>query len=128
MRIMTEHKNKNTIKTKTDSFFSKHFQWILVVCILIVPLITTIYKQYMLTHKIETGKAVITKKYILKRINRGWYKMDYLYTIQNKNYSSTETISEKTYNNIKVGDTINIIINVSNPKISRWSEQNIFLK
>jgi|GEM_PF-6820561 len=125
---MTEHKNKNTIKTKTDSFFSKHFQWILVVCILIVPLITTIYKQYMLTHKIETGKAVITKKYILKRINRGWYKMDYLYTIQNKNYSSTETISEKTYNNIKVGDTINIIINVSNPKISRWSEQNIFLK
>ncbi len=128
MRIMTEHKNKNTIKTKTDSFFSKHFQWILVVCILIVPLITTIYKQYMLTHKIETGKAVITKKYILKRINRGWYKMDYLYTIQKKNYSSTETISEKTYNNIKVGDTINIIINVSNPKISRWSEQNIFLK
>ncbi len=128
MRIMTEHKNKNTIKTKTDSFFSKHFQWILVVCILIVPLITTIYKQYMLTHKIETGKAVITKKYILKRINRGWYTMDYLYTIQNKNYSSTETISEKTYNNIKVGDTINIIINVSNPKISRWSEQNIFLK
>lgn len=125
---MTEHKNKNTIKTKTDSFFSKHFQWILVVCILIVPLITTIYKQYMLTHKIETGKAVITKKYILKRINRGWYKMDYLYTIQKKNYSSTETISEKTYNNIKVGDTINIIINVSNPKISRWSEQNIFLK
>lgn len=125
---MTEHKNKNTIKTKTDSFFSKHFQWILVVCILIVPLITTIYKQYMLTHKIETGKAVITKKYILKRINRGWYTMDYLYTIQNKNYSSTETISEKTYNNIKVGDTINIIINVSNPKISRWSEQNIFLK
>ena len=128
MRIMTEHKNKNTIKTKTDSFFSKHFQWILVVCILIVPLITTIYKQYMLTHKIETGKAVITKKYILKRINRGWYKMDYLYTIQKKNYSSTVTISEKTYNNIKVGDTINIIINVSNPKISRWSEQNIFLK
>lgn len=128
MRIMTEHKNKITIKTKTDSFFSKHFQWILVVCILIVPLITTIYKQYMLTHKIETGKAVITKKYILKRINRGWYKMDYLYTIQKKNYSSTETISEKTYNNIKVGDTINIIINVSNPKISRWSEQNIFLK
>ncbi len=128
MRIMTEHKNKNTIKTKTDSFFSKHFQWILVVCILIVPLITTIYKQYMLTHKIETGKAVITKKYILKRINRGWYQMDYLYTIQKKNYSSTETISEKTYNNIKVGDTINIIINVSNPKISRWSEQNIFLK
>ena len=125
---MTEHKNKNTIKTKTDSFFSKHFQWILVVCILIVPLITTIYKQYMLTHKIETGKAVITKKYILKRINRGWYKMDYLYTIQKKNYSSTVTISEKTYNNIKVGDTINIIINVSNPKISRWSEQNIFLK
>ncbi len=125
---MTEHKNKNTIKTKTDSFFSKHFQWILVVCILIVPLITTIYKQYMLTHKIETGKAVITKKYILKRINRGWYQMDYLYTIQKKNYSSTETISEKTYNNIKVGDTINIIINVSNPKISRWSEQNIFLK
>ena len=125
---MTEHKNKNTIKTKTDSFFSKHFQWILVVCILIVPLITTIYKQYMLTHKIETGKAVITKKYILKRINRGWYKMDYLYTIQKKNYSSTETISEKTYNNIKVGDTINIIFNVSNPKISRWSEQNIFLK
>jgi len=125
---MTEHKNKNTIKTKTDSFFSKHFQWILVVCILIVPLITTIYKQYMLNHKIETGKAVITKKYILKRIKRGWYKMDYLYTIQNKNYSSTETISEKTYNNIKVGDTINIIINVSNPKISRWSEQNIFLK
>lgn len=128
MRIMTEYKNKNTIKTKTDSFFSKHFQWILVVCILIVPLITTIYKQYMLTHKIETGKAVITKKYILKRINRGWYQMDYLYTIQKKNYSSTETISEKTYNNIKVGDTINIIINVSNPKISRWSEQNIFLK
>lgn len=128
MRIMTEHKNKNTIKTKTDLFFSKHFQWILVVCILIVPLITTIYKQYMLTHNIETGKAVITKKYILKRINRGWYKMDYLYTIQKKNYSSTETISEKTYNNIKVGDTINIIINVSNPKISRWSEQNIFLK
>ena len=128
MRIMTEHKNKNTIKTKTDSFFSKHFQWILVVCILIVPLITTIYKQYMLNHKIETGKAVITKKYILKRIKRGWYKMDYLYTIQKKNYSSTETISEKTYNNIKVGDTINIIINVSNPKISRWSEQNIFLK
>ena len=125
---MTEHKNKNTIKTKTDSFFSKHYQWILVVCILIVPLITTIYKQYMLTHKIETGKAVITKKYILKRINRGWYQMDYLYTIQKKNYSSTETISEKTYNNIKVGDTINIIINVSNPKISRWSEQNIFLK
>lgn len=82
----------------------------------------------MLTHKIETGKAVITKKYILKRINRGWYQMDYLYTIQKKNYSSTETISEKTYNNIKVGDTINIIINVSNPKISRWSEQNIFLK
>lgn len=125
---MTEHKNKNTIKTKTDSFFSKHFQWILVVCILIVPLITTIYKQYMLNHKIETGKAVITKKYILKRIKRGWYKMDYSYTIQKKNYSSTETISEKTYNNIKVGDTINIIINVSNPKISRWSEQNIFLK
>ena len=54
--------------------------------------------------------------------------MDYLYTIQKKNYSSTVTISEKTYNNIKVGDTINIIINVSNPKISRWSEQNIFLK
>ena len=85
---MTKHKNKNTIKTKTDSFFSKHFQWILVVCILIVPLVTTIYKQYMLTHEIETGKAVITKKYILKRINRGWYKMDYLYTIQKKNFYS----------------------------------------
>lgn len=54
--------------------------------------------------------------------------MDYIYTFKKKNYSSSETISEKTYNNIKVGDTIIIIINVSNPNISRWSEQNIFLK
>jgi hypothetical protein len=82
----------------------------------------------MLTHNIEYVKAVIAKKYILKRINRGWHQMDYIYTFKKKNYSSSETISEKTYNNIKVGDTIIIIINVSNPNISRWSEQNIFLK
>ena len=54
--------------------------------------------------------------------------MDYIYSFQKKNYSSSETISEKTFNNINIGDTISIIINVSNPKISRWSEQNIFLK
>lgn len=121
---MTKRVNKN----KNNSYFSRNFRWIIIVCILIVPIITTIYKQYKLTHNVELGKAVITKKYILKRINRGWYQMDYIYSFQKNNYSSSETISEKTFNNINIGDTISIIINVSNPKISRWSEQNIFLK
>lgn len=115
-------------KNKKTSFFERHFRWILILCILIVPIITTIYRQYKLSHNIDYKKAVITRKYIQKRVNKRWYQMEYTYIFHNKDYSSSETISEKTYNNVKIGDTITIIVNIDNPKISRWSEQNMALK
>ena len=130
-------KSRNRIKDKSSnidnatrfsftSFFTKYYYYVPLFIILILGTISTIYYQNKLSNNIDVINAVITNKSHSYSKGTRWSNMSYDYIYLNKVYHKTETIPNKLYSKIRIGDTITIIISSNNPKISQW--KGIILK
>ena len=116
----------NATRFSFASFFTNHYYYVPLFIILILGTISTIYYQNKLSNNIDVINAVITNKSHSYSKGTRWSKMSYDYIYLNKVYHKTETIPNKLYSKIRIGDTITIIISSNNPKISQW--QGIILK